>query len=68
MKKHYSVERLQDDKWISWIGAADVGLQYAKGFVDAIGQYYPCPGRRIVEIESGKIVETWRGNGTPRVN
>lgn len=55
-------------EWRPVTGASHVTLTYAKGFVDGIRQFYPCPATRIVDLLDNRIVEENGGNGTPRVN
>lgn len=62
-KKLYHVERKGELGWSPLLMASYVSLTYAKGYINGMREYYPCPKLRIKNVETGEIKEEFKGNG-----
>jgi len=67
-KKYYTVEAKCETGWISFIKATAVTLTYAKGFVEGVNEFYPCPVLRIIDFNTKEIKEEFPANGEVKHN
>lgn len=65
MKNQGSDERLP---WFRPPECSYVSKEYAKGYISCIKSYYPCPNIRLIDAETGEIVEEISGNGEVHLN
>lgn len=49
--------------WYSPVEGQFVIKSYWKGFKAGVKQFYPCPALRLVNAETGEVVEEVNGNG-----
>lgn len=54
-------------KWYSPIEGQYVTKSFWEGWKSAILQYYPCEGLRLVNSETGEVVENIPGNGVVQI-
>lgn len=67
-RRYYTVEVKDFTGWRPRLVATGVGISYARGYVAAMLERYPCPPIRIIDFNTKEVVQENSGNGEPHLN